>query len=195
MYQKIDFSNKPVLVGEKVILRPFQGEDWKEMLVILEEPELRRLTGSVIEDEEAEMATSEEEAEKIKEWYQSRNDKTDRLDLAVIDKEKDEIIGEVVFNEYDETTGNVNFRVLMRQSGCNKGFGTEAITIFIKYGMEVLKFHKIGLEVFSFNPRAERVYQKAGFVLEGIKREDFCYNGEYIDSKIYGMLREDYERK
>jgi RimJ/RimL family protein N-acetyltransferase len=58
--------------------------------------------------------------------------------------------------------------------------------------MTKLQLHKIGLEVYSFNPRAERVYQKAGFVLEGVKREDFIYNGEYIDTKVYGMLKADY---
>lgn len=192
MYQKIDFSHKPVLKGEKVIVRPFHEKDWEQMLVILAEPELRRLTGSVINDREAAEPDSPEETEKIKQWYLSRNEKTDRLDLAVIDKESGELAGEVVFNEYDETTGNVNFRILMRQKGCNRGLGTEAVSLFIKYGMTELGIHKIHLEVYSFNPRAERVYQKAGFVLEGVKREDFCYNGEYIDTRVYGMLREDY---
>ncbi|SHO43239.1 GNAT family N-acetyltransferase [Anaerocolumna xylanovorans] len=195
MCEKIDFSYKPVLEGEKVILRPFKENDWEKMLVILEEPELRRLTGSVTNEKEAEEPTDPKEAEVIKQWYLSRNEQTDRLDLAIIDKESGELVGEVVFNEYDETTGNVNFRVLMRQSGCNKGLGTEAIFMFIKYGMTELGIHKIGLEVYSFNPRAERVYQKAGFVLEGVKREDFCYNGEYIDTRMYGMLREDYFKK
>lgn len=189
MYQKIDFSYKPVLEGEKVILRPFEENDWERMVEIIAEPELRRLTGSVTNDKEAE---EPEEAEPIKEWYQSRNDKDNRLDLAIVDKKSRELVGEVVFNEYEESTGNINFRILMGQSGCNKGFGTEAISMFIKYGMTELKVHKIGLEVYSFNPRAERVYQKAGFVLEGVKREDFSYNGEYFDTRIYGMLKEDY---
>lgn len=192
MYQKIDFTNKPVLEGEKVVLRPFQEEDWEGMLVILAEPELRRLTGSVVNEEEAEEPDGPEEAERIRQWYLSRNEQTDRLDLAIIEKESEELLGEVVFNEYDEAAGNVNFRILMRQSGCNKGFGTEAISRFIEYGMTELKLHRIGLEVYSFNPRAERAYQKAGFVLEGVKREDFCYDNEYIDTRIYGMLREDY---
>jgi RimJ/RimL family protein N-acetyltransferase len=39
------------------------------------------------------------------------------------------------------------------------------------------------------------VYQKVGFKLEGIKREDFLYNQEYIDTKIYGLLRADYYDK
>ena len=36
------------------------------------------------------------------------------------------------------------------------------------------------------------MYQKIGFKLEGIKREDFLYNSEYIDTKIYRMLKTDY---
>jgi len=36
------------------------------------------------------------------------------------------------------------------------------------------------------------VYQKAGFKLEGIEREDFLYNQEYIDSKLYGLLKSEY---
>ena len=98
----------------------------------------------------------------------------------------------MVFNEYDEVTNSVNFRILLSESCCNKGVGTEAISLFVQYGMEKLELHKISLEVFSFNLRAKKVYQKVGFKLEGIKREDFLYNSEYIDTKIYGMLKTDY---
>lgn len=193
MQNKIDFGKKPVLEGEKVILRPFQENDWEKMAALLGEPELRKLTGSASDDEEAERPDAPEEINTIRQWYQSRNDQTDRLDLAIIDRQDGEIVGEVVFNEYEEELGNVNFRILMGQAGCNRGLGTEAVSLFIKYGMTVLGIHKIELEVYSFNPRAERVYQKAGFLLEGIKRESFRYNGEYIDTKLYGMLQKDYK--
>ncbi len=123
----------------------------------------------------------------------TRNVQDNRLDLAVVLKETGQLIGEVVFNDYDSDTGNVNFRVLLSESSCNKGIGTEAISLFIRYGMEKLVFHKISLEVYSFNPRAERVYQKNGFLLEGIKREEFLYNQEYIDVKQYGLLKTDYK--
>lgn len=192
MQNKIDFGKKPVLEGEKVILRPFQENDWEKMAALLGEPELRKLTGSASDDEEAERPDTPEEINTIRQWYQSRNDQTDRLDLAIIDRQDGAIVGEVVFNEYEEELGNVNFRILMGQAGCNRGLGTEAVSLFIKYGMTVLGIHKIELEVYSFNPRAERVYQKAGFQLEGIKRESFRYNGEYIDTKLYGMLQKDY---
>jgi RimJ/RimL family protein N-acetyltransferase len=186
------FMIKPVLIGEKIILRPFEEKDWEIMYEILGEPDLKKLTGSVTSDEEAYNITPPEEREKIRQWYMTRNEQNNRLDLAIVSKESNQIIGEVVFNEYDEDTDNVNFRVLLSEASCNRGVGTEAISIFIQYGMEELELHKISLEVYSFNPRAERVYQKVGFKQEGIKREDFIYNQKYIDTKIYGLLKEDY---
>jgi RimJ/RimL family protein N-acetyltransferase len=185
---KRDFLNKPVIIGEKVILRPFEIKDCDIMIGILDEPNLKKLTGSVSNDSEAKKTSTPEERDRIRQWYLTRNDQDNRLDLAVVIKDTGQLVGEVVFNEYDADTGNVNFRTLLSESSCSKGIGTEAISLFIKYGFEKLMFHKISLEVYSFNPRAERVYQKVGFILEGVRREVFLYNQEYIDVKLYGLL-------
>lgn len=192
MKEEGSFKIKPTLKGSHVVLRPFQVKDITRMLEILSEPDVRRLTGSVSSDEEAGLPIPEEDRERITKWYGSRNEQTDRLDLAVVVKETGRLVGEVVLNEYDEESGNVNFRILIGEEGRNRGFGSEATELVLRYGFEVLKLHKIGLEVFSFNPRAEHVYRKYGFVLEGIKREDFMYNDEYFDTLIFGMLKTDY---
>ncbi len=192
MIKNSNFLNKPVLVGEKVIIRPFEEKDYEIMFEILNEANIKILTGSVSSDDEAYVTPQPEEREKIRQWYMTRNEQNNRLDLAVVSRESDQIIGEVVFNEYNEETGNVNFRVLLSESSCNKGVGTEAVSMFIQYGMEELDLHKISLEVYSFNPRAERVYQKVGFILEGTKREEFLYNQVYFDIKMYGLLKGDY---
>ena len=189
---KTNFITKPTIEGNKVILRPFEEEDWLKMIKIIEEPEVKRLTGSVTNDYEANKPMSQEEIDRTKIWYQTRNLQTNRLDLAIINKETKEIVGEVVFNDYQESTNNISFRILIGSKGQNKGLGTEAMALFLKYGFDVLNFHKVELEVFSFNPRAEKVYRKNGFVLEGIKREDISYNGEYFDTKLFGLLRKDY---
>lgn len=188
-----EFHRKPTLTGDKVILRPFSEEDAERMLIILAEPEVRRLTGSVTSEAEAQAPDSEEEKARTREWYRTRNDQTDRLDLAICDKATGELVGEAVFNEYDESTGNVNFRILIGAAGQGKGIGSEAVGLFLRYGFEELKLHKVELSVFSFNPRAERVYRKNGFRLEGIKREDFRYEGEYVDTLLFAILRSEYE--
>jgi hypothetical protein len=65
----INFKTKPVLEGKKVILRPFDIKDWEKMLPLLAEPKVNRLTGSVVNDEEAQAGLSTEEAERIKECF------------------------------------------------------------------------------------------------------------------------------
>lgn len=187
-----DFSLKPTIDGEKVILRPFQPEDIDAMLEVLSDYEIRKLTGSVCNDTEAYAPATQEELEKSRQWYKTRNEQRDRLDLAVVDRITNKVVGEVVFNEYDDNANKVNFRILVGPNGRNKGLGSEAIALFLKYGFDVLKLHKIELQVFSFNPRGEHVYIKNGFVLEGILREDFKYDGEYIDNKLYSILSSEY---
>lgn len=191
---KIDFETKPIIIGQNIVLRPFESQDIEHMINILNEPELKKLTGSVINDIEASQKMSIDEIETVKEWYRTRNEQNDRLDCAIALKESNQIIGELVFNEYDDLTRNVNLRILISKAYTNKGYGSEALRLFIKYGMEELKFHKISLEVFSFNPRAEKVYINLGFVCEGIKRDDFMYNNEYIDTKILSLLESDYNK-
>lgn len=191
---QVNFINKPVLVGDRIILRPFEDNDIEDMIKILNEPELKMLTGSVSNDIDAKKIMDEDEKIRVTDWYKSRNVQSDRLDLAIALKDSNQIIGEVVFNEYDDCSNNVNFRVLMSQSYRNQGLGSEAIQLFIQYGFEQLNLHKISLEVFSFNPRAEHVYTKVGFKLEGIKREDFKYNDKYIDTKIFGLLKSEYDQ-
>lgn len=195
MKPQVNFSVKPTLKGKKVILRPFEINDWKIMIEILEDLEVKKLTGSVTNDEEANKSLDANNKEKIKDWYQSRNQQIDRLDLAIVDRETGNMVGEVVYNDFDEDTNNVNLRILIGPSGRNRGLGTEAISLFMEYGFQVLNLHKIELEVYSFNPRAEKSYKKNGFILEGIRRENFYYNGEYIDTKLYGILKSDYENR
>lgn len=194
MKEKTDFKHKPIITGERMILRPFKEDDFDEMIVILNEPDVRMLTGSAVNEEECAEPFSEADLDKMRAWYASRNEQIDRMDLAVIDRQTGYLVGEAVLNEYDEVTRNVNFRILIGKSGEGRGIGSEATKMILQYAFEVLLLHKVSLEVFSFNPRAERVYVKNGFLLEGVRREDFRFQDEYIDTRIYGMLKSDYKR-
>lgn len=110
---QLNFVKKPIIIGNRVILRPFESQDIEPMITILNEPELKKLTGSVTNDRDANIEMDEDERKRVEDWYKSRNDQTDRLDLAIVMKETNQIIGELVFNEYDDCTNNVNFRVLI----------------------------------------------------------------------------------
>lgn len=77
----------------------------------------------------------------------------------------------------------------------NKGYGTEAITLFLKHGFETLNFHRIMLVVYADNPRAIRCYEKAGFVHEGRMREARYADGGYNDVLIMSVLRSEWDQR
>ncbi|MFH0519544.1 GNAT family N-acetyltransferase [Streptomyces sp. M41] len=174
-----DFSVKPVLRGERALLRPFEAEDVPVLARILDDPEVARLTGSP--EEPLGM-------DRLRAWYGSRNDQTDRLDLAVVDLASGALVGEVVLNNWDEPNRNCNFRILIGPGGRDRGLGTEAARLIVGYAFEQLGLHRVSLHVLSHNPRARRAYEKVGFVAEGVDRQSLWQGGEWIDEIRMAIL-------
>ncbi|MGM0835148.1 MAG: GNAT family N-acetyltransferase [Bacillota bacterium] len=168
----IDLSSKPYITGENVILRPFQDKDLPFIEECLRDPEVIKLTGS----------TDDYDEEVVVKWYKTRNDQNDRLDLAIVDKDLDVLVGEVVANLYQEEKQSMNFRILIGPRGRDRGFGTEATGLFIDHLFEKTKLNQLTLSVFDFNPRAKKVYEKVGFTVESVDKQELEYDGEWIDS-------------
>jgi RimJ/RimL family protein N-acetyltransferase len=180
-----DFSIKPTLTGEKVVLRPFATADFPVLLAALADPEVLRLTGTV---HSAQAEAGSDDTERFLEFYRARNVQSDRLDLAVVDRASGECVGEVVLNEWDEGNRSCSFRTFIGPGGRDRGLGTEALRLIVGYGFEQLGLHRISLEVYAFNPRAQHVYEKVGFVAEGVLREALCYEAEWIDATVMSIL-------
>jgi RimJ/RimL family protein N-acetyltransferase len=185
---------KPTLTGASVLLRPFAfDQDAPALREMLQDPEVLRLTGSC--HDPGKMPEWDAAAEsRFRDWYSTRTDQTDRPDLAVVDNSGGQCVGEVVFNEWSEPNRSCNFRTIIGPRGRDRGLGTEAIRLFLCYGFEQLGLHRISLDVLNFNPRAKRVYEKLGFVTEGVLREEHRWNDEWIDVTIMSMLAHEWDR-
>jgi RimJ/RimL family protein N-acetyltransferase len=188
MRQNPGFAVKPTLAGELVLLRPFRAEDLPAMRAVLLDPEGRILTGSVHDGAQARAPLAPEEEERARDWLLSRNDQGSRLDLAVTDKATRECVGEAVLNDWDPGNESCNFRIFLGPRGRDRGLGTEATRLIVGYGFESLGLHRISLEVYAFNPRARRAYEKAGFRPEGVLRESLRYDGRWIDATVMSAL-------
>ncbi|MGW5466930.1 GNAT family N-acetyltransferase [Streptomyces chartreusis] len=174
-----DFSVKPVLTGDRTVLRPFTEADAAVMAEIIEDPEVVRFTGE---------ASEEFSLERLRSWYGSRSAQNDRLDLAVTDRATGELVGEVVLYEWDATARSCTFRTLVGPRGRGRGIGTEATRLIVGHGFEQLGLHRIQLEAYGHNPRALRVYEKVGFVVEGVRREADFRDGQWLDWVMMAVL-------
>ena len=57
---------------------------------------------------------------------------------------------------------------------------------------DILAFHRIYTETFSFRKHHVRILEKSGFVNEGTMREHVEFRGKYYDSLLHGYLRQEY---
>ncbi|EST38194.1 hypothetical protein N566_08790 [Streptomycetaceae bacterium MP113-05] len=174
------FRFKPTLDGEQVMLRPVAGDDVAALMPMFEDEQTMRLTGS--------HGGEELDEARLRAWYGTRTDQDDRLDLAVVEKATGDVVGEAVLNEWDADNESCNFRIAFVPGAHGRGLGTEATRLSVGYGFEELGLHRISLEVYAFNPRARRVYEKVGFVSEGVLRDALLWDGKRVDAVVMSIL-------
>ncbi len=69
----------------------------------------------------------------------------------------------------------------------------EAARLLQRHLLHELGFHRLQLEVYGFNERAQRHAERAGFVREGVKRKAYRRGDEWVDGVLYGLIQEDLE--
>ncbi len=51
--------------------------------------------------------------------------------------------------------------------------------------------HRVELEIYGFNERAQRHAERAGFVREGVRRKAYRREDGWVDGVLYGVVAED----
>lgn len=77
-----------------------------------------------------------------------------------------------------------------------KGIATEAIGLVTKFGFDVLGLNRIEAGAFKPNIGSQKALEKNGYKKEAIYRKKAFINKgeEYIDSYVYGILKDDYKK-
>jgi len=73
-----------------------------------------------------------------------------------------------------------------------KGLGYQSYIEFIPIFGKELNLHKISLEVLETNQRAIKLYERIGFVNEGIKRDEVLKDGKWVNSIIMSIIENDW---
>lgn len=180
---EMSFAVKPTLTGDLVVLRPVAEADAPALFAAMLDPEVVRLTGTHAQFSLAELTR----------WYATRAEHHDRLDLAIVERATGECVGEAVLNDLDASNSSCSFRILLfGRRFFGRGLGTEATRLVLRHAFATVGLHRVELEVYAFNPRARRVYEKVGFVHEGTKRDALHWDGGWTDAYAMAMLAPDW---
>lgn len=148
--------------------------------------EMRRLTGTQNSFTRAQ----------VERYVESAAQDDTRLMLLIALQENDQIIGDVVLMDMHAKNRSAHIRVAIDQSEHQgKGYGSEALLLMLDYGFGICNLHRIELEVYAFNERAIRTYEKLGFQREGVKRDVLFYNHQYHDAIQMSMLEDEFRQR
>ena len=130
----------------------------------------------------------------IKEWVEKDLEKrTDMYWFAIRALEDDRLLGDITLSviNWGNREAFAGIGIGAREFW-GKGFGTDAMRVLLRYGFIELNLRRISLNVFEFNQRAQRSYEKAGFRLEGRQRQYIQREGRRWDILYMGILREEW---
>ncbi|PYZ93363.1 hypothetical protein CR194_09240 [Salipaludibacillus keqinensis] len=177
---------KPIkfLENKRVYLRPIEDKDVDAFFFqSLWDSEFRRLTGT--------KAVFTRSA--VQKHFETIASDSSRIDLIICLQENDQPIGDIAMMDIDHQNRNAIVRIgIFEQNMWGKGLGTEAMSSLLEYGFQMLNLYRVGLDVFSYNKRGMKAYEKLGFKQEGTIRGALFYNGEYHDSILMGVLKEEF---
>lgn len=75
-----------------------------------------------------------------------------------------------------------------------KGIGTDTMSLILEFAFNELNLHRVYLQVFSFNERAIKLYEKIGFIHEGKFRQALYRTGKWHDIVIMSILKNEYSK-
>lgn len=105
---------------------------------------------------------------------------------------KGKIVGLVGFSaiQTKNQQGEIGYWIAENMQG--KGIITKSVNRLINYGFKHLNLNRIIIRVSTENLKSQQIPQRLGFLHEGTLRSELILNDEFIDIKIYGLLKSEY---
>lgn len=129
-------------------------------------------------------------------WFENYLGSRDSTVRCALTREgSDEIIGLITLASIDRLDQSAVLHLMIgRKEDRGKGAGTFAVTEILKHAFFDMNLRRVELSVLAENTAARHLYEKCGFVQEGVKRSARFKNGRFSDLVIYAVLREEYEK-
>ncbi|KZV70832.1 acyl-CoA N-acyltransferase [Peniophora sp. CONT] len=164
----------------RLTYRGFRDSDFNEWFEAWNEPEIQEGGNPIVKPSDEGSIKA-----KIKTWSE-----TWALCLVVTDTNTEEFVGWVALSWARPRDGELGMFVKRSQWG--KGYGTEMCSWVVQHAFNFLDAHRVSLVVFESNKRALSLYQRVGFVQEGVRRHARFAHGRWEDVINMGILDKDF---
>ena len=111
---------------------------------------------------------------------------------AIARADDDALIGTMSLFELqrEHARAMVGYALMPSQQG--RGYATEALRAALRFAFELLELERIEIDIDPDNTPSRRLVERCGAQREGLFRRRWRVNGQWADSVMYGLLREEF---
>ena len=108
----------------------------------------------------------------------------------------DRPIGSINLFNLDLVNGSAGLGIMIGAAADRgQGHGTDMLTAMLAFAFGSLRLERVWLDAYVFNPDAHRLYQKVGFVDEGVARHAVYREGRFVDLFKMSMLADEWRAR
>ena len=176
------------IYGKNVVLRAITMNDTDLLVRLINDPETAKMVGG------CSFPVSIEGQQK---WIAAQVGRTDILRCIVTLKDDEETgLGTVILSDIDYQNGVAQVHIKMdKEIGCGRGYGSDALNAVVDYAFNEMRLNCIYADVLSYNEISQKLFEKNGFIRDGILRSRVYKNGNYVDVYSYSKVKGDMNAK
>ncbi|HVT84583.1 MAG TPA: GNAT family N-acetyltransferase [Chitinophagaceae bacterium] len=176
-----NFHPFPQLETERLLLRQVQDLDADDLFILRSDQTLMRYI-------DRPLASSIDDAlEFIRKIHDSLI-QDNGITWAITIKPDHRLIGTIGFWRIEKENYRAEIGYILQEQAQGKGIMHEALKAILDYGFQEMRLHSVEANVNPSNLASIRLLEKNHFIREAYFRENYFYNGRYIDSAIYSLI-------
>lgn len=179
-----NFTYSPILETSRLILRQLELSDAPEMYLYRSDEEIMKYIGRP-------RAKSIEDAAELIQRISTSIANGEAINWGITLKGNDKVIGSIGFVRFKKDAFRAEIGYLLSTEYHRQGIMDEAIKEVIRFGFHDIGLHSIEAIVDPLNIGSMSILEKNNFRREAYFREDFYFNGKFLDSVVYGLLEGD----
>ncbi len=182
MQLTFNFNPFPVLETERLTLRELRMSDVNEVYYMRSHPDVMKYIGVPLAANVTEAADYIEKAAKI-------TAKQDGIWWAITLKDANEMVGAIAYRNFLKEHYRGELSYALRPDLQGRGLMQEALALILDYGFNKIGLHSIEANVDKENTASIRLLERNNFVKEAHFKENYYFDGKFIDSVIYSLIK------
>lgn len=179
---ELNFNPFPILETERLTLRKVTMNDSQDVYKLRTSIEAMRYIGRPIPHS---ISEAHDLINRIKEGIETNT----AIGWGIFLKKQSQLIGTIGYHKIEKEHYRAEIGYMLIPEFWNKGLMSEAIKQVLEFGFKTIKLHSIQANIDPANQRSAAILNKFGFVKEAYFKESFYFNGKFLDSEIYSLLK------